>query len=54
MQIEFTPHKIQAAKAYIERLVEDEKKEVNRRKTPLSFFQRLKRFFIFGVIYEKR
>jgi len=44
MRINFTPHKIQAAKAYIERLVEDEKR-VEKRKPSLSLFQRVKRFF---------
>ncbi|SFV57995.1 hypothetical protein MNB_SV-12-793 [hydrothermal vent metagenome] len=48
MQINFTPHKIKAAKAYIENLCEDEKKIKkieNKRENKLSFFQKLKRLF---------
>ncbi|NEW61234.1 hypothetical protein GSY74_08055 [Sulfurovum sp. bin170] len=47
MQIDFTPHKIKAAKAYIENLCEDEKKvkKIEKKEKQLSFFQRLKRLF---------
>jgi len=47
MQINFTPHKIKAAKAYIENLCEDEKKikKVEKKNNKLSFFQKLKKLF---------
>ena len=47
MQINFTPHKIKASKAYIENLCKDEKeiKKVIKREQKLSFFQRLKKIF---------
>ena len=50
MQIEFIPHKIKAAKAYISNLYEDEygereNKEIEGKKDKLSFFQRVKRLF---------
>jgi hypothetical protein len=47
MQISFTPHKIKAAKAYIENLCKDEKriKEKKIKEKKLSFFQKIKRLF---------
>jgi hypothetical protein len=47
MQISFTPHKIRAAKAYIENLCKDEKKikKIERKKERGSFFHRLWRVF---------
>jgi hypothetical protein len=47
MQISFTPHKIKAAKAYIENLCEDEKKtkELKIKERKLSFFQKIKKLF---------
>jgi len=52
MQISFTPHKIKAAKAYIENLSEDkeeikikEVKGVEKKEKKLSFFQKVKRLF---------
>ena len=46
MQIEFVPHKIKAAKAYIENLYEDGKVvKIEKQDSNLSFFQKLKRLF---------
>ena len=47
MQINFTPHKIKSAKAYISNLFEDEKKleKMKKKEKKITFFQRIKRLF---------
>ena len=48
MQINFTPHKIKIAKAYIENLVEDELKTniLRRKKSKKSFFRKIFKIFL--------
>jgi hypothetical protein len=50
MRIEFVPHKIKAAKAYIANLYEDEygtkkKKQIDNKNNNPSFLERVKRLF---------
>jgi hypothetical protein len=49
MQINFTPQKIKAAKAYLKTLSKEEedleRKSSNQKRKKLSFFQKLFRFF---------
>ena len=47
MQINFTPHKIKAAKAYIENLVEDELKidKQKKKESKDSFFRKVLKLF---------
>jgi hypothetical protein len=47
MQINFTPHKIKASKAYIENLVEDELKvnKLEKKKSKDSFFRKIWKLF---------
>lgn len=48
MQINFTPHKIKAAKAYIKNLVEDELKidKLREKESKDSFFRRILKIFL--------
>jgi hypothetical protein len=47
MQINFTPHKIKAAKAYIKNLVDDELKanKLERKESKDSFFRKILNLF---------
>jgi len=45
MQINFTPHKIKAAKAYIENLIDDEKLEKKNKKVKISIFRKIINLF---------